>query len=213
MCRAQRHEGAPLFEYHESALTRTLGFAYRQQRQCPARRPSYGHFLVSTSISIFNKDFDIGWVNGKPYEPTRIDQTLILGTAQSWRLYSSELSLPFHLHMNPFQIVNVKDKSTGHDLTTGEYATGEYAGMKGLWKDTIFVEGDPCNPTCVPPKGVVIEVRTRYARYIGPFVMHCHILPHEDTGMMQNAEVVLPGTESYRPCATACDPTLPSGGH
>jgi FtsP/CotA-like multicopper oxidase with cupredoxin domain len=68
----------------------------------------------------FNKDFDIGWVNGKPYEPHRIDQTLILGTAQSWRLSSSALSHPFHIHVNPFQIVSVKDKITKKQITTGE---------------------------------------------------------------------------------------------
>jgi hypothetical protein len=42
---------------------------------CP--KTIYGHFLVSTSIS-FDKDFDIGWLNGKPYELPRIDQALIL---------------------------------------------------------------------------------------------------------------------------------------
>jgi hypothetical protein len=68
-------EGGTLFQYYESALTRTLGFAYRQQRVLP--KTIYVHFLVSTSIS-FDKDFDIGWSNGKPYELPRIDQALIL---------------------------------------------------------------------------------------------------------------------------------------
>ncbi|MBA2590824.1 MAG: multicopper oxidase domain-containing protein [Gammaproteobacteria bacterium] len=65
-------------------------------------------------------------------------RTLILHTAQSWRLSSSALSHPFHIHVNPFQIVSVKDKITKKEITTGEYE-----GMKGVWKDTIFVEGDP----------------------------------------------------------------------
>jgi len=151
----------------------------------------------------FDPDWAIGEVNDKPYDPDRMDQNLILGTAQSWRLSSSELSHPFHIHVNPFQIVSVKDKSTGRELSPGEYATGQYAGMKGVWKDTLFVEGDPCNPACAPPKGVDIEVRTRYARYLGPFVMHCHILPHEDIGMMQNVQIVSPGQADI--------PTL--GGH
>jgi hypothetical protein len=29
-------------------------------------------------------------------------------------------------------------------------------------------------------------------RYVGEFVLHCHILDHEDQGMMQNVAVVLP---------------------
>jgi FtsP/CotA-like multicopper oxidase with cupredoxin domain len=72
------------------------------------------HLRALSGINIdfnFNKDFDIGSVNGKPYEPHRIDQTLILGTAQSWRLSSSALLHPFHIHVNPFQIVSVKIKS------------------------------------------------------------------------------------------------------
>ncbi|MDQ3774166.1 MAG: multicopper oxidase domain-containing protein [Pseudomonadota bacterium] len=151
-------------------------------------------------------------MNGKPYEPPRIDQTLILGTAQSWRLSSSALSHPFRIHVNPFQIVSVKDKITKKEITTGEYES-----MKGVWKDTIFVEGDPNGEN--PELGVEIEYRTRYARYIGEFVLHCHILPHEDIGMMQNVEIVLAGTEPPRLCAKydALDqdqlcPT-PSGGH
>jgi hypothetical protein len=52
-----------------------------------------------------------------------------------------------------------------------------------------------------PELGAEIEYRTRYARYIGECVLHRHILPHEDIGMMQNVEIVLAGTEPVRPCA------------
>ena len=37
-----------------------------------------------------------------------------------------------------------------------------------------------------------IKVRTRYQRYIGEYVLHCHILDHEDQGMMQNVEIRIP---------------------
>ena len=33
-------------------------------------------------------------------------------------------------------------------------------------------------------------LRSRYVRYIGKFVIHCHILDHEDQGMMEVVEVV-----------------------
>jgi FtsP/CotA-like multicopper oxidase with cupredoxin domain len=36
----------------------------------------------------------------------------------------------------------------------------------------------------------VTNVYTRYTDYIGQFVMHCHILDHEDLGMMEVEEVV-----------------------
>lgn len=35
-----------------------------------------------------------------------------------------------------------------------------------------------------------IPIYTRYLDYIGQFVMHCHILDHEDLGMMEVEEVV-----------------------
>ena len=49
------------------------------------------------------------------------------------------------------------------------------------------------NPRVPYPKGVYrIYIRTRYERYIGEFVLHCHILDHEDQGMMQNVSIRLP---------------------
>jgi hypothetical protein len=32
-------------------------------------------------------------------------------------------------------------------------------------------------------------IRTKYDRYIGEFVIHCHILDHEDRGMMTNIQI------------------------
>ncbi|HEY8940457.1 MAG TPA: multicopper oxidase domain-containing protein [Cellvibrio sp.] len=43
---------------------------------------------------------------------------------------------------------------------------------------------------------MIVETRTRYERYIGEYVLHCHILEHEDQGMMQSVQVVLPRNTS-----------------
>lgn len=118
-------------------------------------------------------------VNGKEYDPTVVDHTLILGTAQQWILKSDFVNHPFHIHVNPFQVVSIINKTTGQ-----EWTDGIYAGMKGTWKDTLIT--DP---------NAIITIRTRYARYIGEYVLHCHILDHEDQGMMQNVQIVLPDTE------------------
>ena len=54
------------------------------------------------------------------------------------------------------------------------------------------------------PASQTLNVFTRYTDYIGQFVMHCHILDHEDLGMMEVVEVV-----GEQPAAA-----LPShGGH
>lgn len=113
-------------------------------------------------------------VNGEEYSGSRIDHTLILGKAQEWKLSSLNVSHPFHIHVNPFQIVKIENN-------TGEPMDPQFIGLVGTWRDTLMV---------IP--GYEITVRTRYQRYIGEYVLHCHILEHEDQGMMQNVQVVLP---------------------
>ena len=81
---------------------------------------------------------------------------------------------PFHIHVNPFQIVSITPKP-------GMPLDPQYNNLVGTWKDTLLVSTN-----------VDIVVNTRYQRYIGQFVLHCHILEHEDQGMMQNVQVVLP---------------------
>lgn len=120
-------------------------------------------------------------VNGNEFDPARIDHTLILGKTQAWRLSSANASHPFHIHVNPFQVISVRKKGADGKPTGDDITDGQYAGMIGTWKDTLWVQSD-----------VVIGTRTRYQRYIGEFVLHCHLLDHEDQGMMQNVKIVLP---------------------
>jgi L-ascorbate oxidase len=127
-------------------------------------------------------------VNGQSYNPSQVPLQLTLGKAQAWTLRSvnnapsaSKAQHPFHIHVNPFQIVNIIDDATNAEVDINNPAYSQYAGMKGTWKDTIMLT-----------PGVTIHTRTRYQRYIGEYVLHCHILDHEDQGMMANVEVVLP---------------------
>lgn len=134
-------------------------------------------------------------VNGQPYDPGRIDRPLILGDVQEWHLTSAFVGHPFHIHVNPFQIVSVKNKA-GFDVTNPNDKANydpDYDGVIGQWKDTLFVKQD-----------YHIVTRTRYERYIGEFVLHCHILDHEDQGMMQNVLIGVP--DGYGGIATAHGP-------
>ncbi|MDX2142410.1 MAG: multicopper oxidase domain-containing protein [Rhodospirillaceae bacterium] len=128
--------------------------------------------------------------NPAPYDPKRIDRTLTLGGADEWTLSSFWGGHPFHIHINPFQIVSIVDPE-GRDVSgpdaTGQF-TGQFTGLRGEWKDTLFIE-----------EGYVVTVRSRYERYIGDFVLHCHVLDHEDKGMMQNVRIVPPGGLSTGP--------------
>jgi len=130
----------------------------------------------------------------KPYDPGRLDRILTLDAVEDWTLKSVSLGSPhpFHIHINPFQILTVI-QDDGKDLT--EEPASEFFHLKGVWKDTLLV-----------PQKVTITVRTKYRRYIGDFVLHCHILDHEDRGMMQNVRIVLPdGAGGQQP--------LRHGGH
>jgi FtsP/CotA-like multicopper oxidase with cupredoxin domain len=73
----------------------------------------------------------------------------------------------FHIHINPFQVRRASPR--------------DKAGEKNelVWKDSIVV-----------PAGAPVSLWTQYdPRFIGKFVAHCHLLDHEDAGMMELMEV------------------------
>jgi L-ascorbate oxidase len=152
----------------------TLGFRYHNVN-LPPDPPRYQHEVGTLGLDIGG---EMILTNSQPYDPDRIDRVLALGGADEWTLASFWGGHPFHIHINPFQIVSIVDRD-GKDVSGP--GTGQYAGLKGVWKDTLFIE-----------EGYVFKVRSRYRRYVGDFVLHCHILDHEDKGMMQNVRIVLP---------------------
>jgi L-ascorbate oxidase len=142
-------------------------------------------------------------LDGQPYDPTRIDRTLILGGIDEWTLRSNFVSHPFHIHVNPFQIVKIiaPDGKTdvsapgavdnfGKDQNGNPVVDPQYPGLKGVWKDTLFIKNVANGGG--PSGEYTVVVRPRYERYIGDFVLHCHILDHEDQGMMQNIRIAVP---------------------
>ncbi len=98
-------------------------------------------------------------------------RSLTLGTVSEWKLASDSVNHPFHIHVNPFQVMRKTEK--GEDQI--------------IWCDTLLVKQHE-KP---------VRNRSRYDRYIGKFVLHCHILDHEDQGMMQIVEVTPPGASTH----------------
>lgn len=131
------------------------------------------------------------------YDPNRIDRILRLGGVDEWKLTSRFVSHPFHIHVNPFQIIDIKKPDgtplIGPDGKCNDGADKQYCDQIGVWRDTLFIKQNPANfqSSAVNPDsmGYLITTRTRYERYIGDFVLHCHILDHEDGGMMQNVRI------------------------
>ncbi|MBN7135739.1 hypothetical protein A7A76_13500 [Lysobacter enzymogenes] len=137
--------------------------------------------VVGTQTLEFNiTKADEYQIDGKSYAPNQA-RDLVLGRTEEWQLTSLVGGHPFHIHVNPFQVVKILDPN-GNDVSeTGEKDDPQYAGLRNTWKDTLFVK-----------QGYRVVVRTRYERYIGEYVLHCHILDHEDRGMMQNVRMLVP---------------------
>jgi FtsP/CotA-like multicopper oxidase with cupredoxin domain len=97
-------------------------------------------------------------------------RSLKLDSIAEWSLSGSGVNgpqpHPFHIHVNPFYYERPEPGAAG--------------GKNWVWKDTLLV-GLSANPE---------KVRMKYQRFMGKFVLHCHILFHEDKGMMQLVEIV-----------------------
>ncbi len=106
-------------------------------------------------------------INGKEFEADTIHEILTLGDVEEWELSSSNKSHPYHIHINPFQVTKLVDDQGR-----------SYKVDPPIWKDVALIS----------PKRTTF-MRTRYQKYWGDFVLHCHILAHEDMGMMQRIRI------------------------
>ena len=99
-------------------------------------------------------------INGRPYDMRRIDFEVALGSVERWRIHSTMVAHPFHVHGVRFRVVS-ENGGPPRPENTG-------------WKDSVLVPGEA-------------EILARFdqpASRETPFMFHCHILEHEDAGMM-----------------------------
>ena len=67
-----------------------------------------------------------------------------------------------------------------------------------MWMDTVAI---PAQIKGQPPGQ--LQLRTRFLVYPGEYVLHCHILIHEDRGMMVNVTIKDdPNNNGVAPCIT-----------
>jgi len=114
-------------------------------------------------------------INGDDMDMDRIDATVELGTTERWRVRNAD-GQPHNFHIHDVQFVV--------ESVDGEPPPPELAG----WKDTIFL-----------PEGREVELLVRFTDYADPdtpYMYHCHLLRHEDSGMMGQFVVVEPGQEA-----------------
>jgi FtsP/CotA-like multicopper oxidase with cupredoxin domain len=125
-------------------------------------------------------------INDKQFEEKGevVDQCMPLGGLQDWVLenWTSSVAHPFHIHINPFQVIKI-EKPTGDDTYEKYEPKDNY-----VWQDVIAIPAAVINGTHVTPGRVTI--RHTFLDFHGTFVLHCHILAHEDRGMMQLVRIV-----------------------
>lgn len=108
-------------------------------------------------------------INGQLFDMERVDFSVPFGDVEIWEYRNTGTEPhPMHAHAALCQVLS---RSSAIDLPP------EDAG----WKDTVVI-----NP------GETVRILTRFETHAGVFLHHCHNLEHEDSGMMQNFEVLSP---------------------
>ncbi|HEX8652623.1 MAG TPA: multicopper oxidase family protein [Pyrinomonadaceae bacterium] len=139
------------------------------------------------------------------YYPCNSDFIADVNTAQEVTIQNQgpvgagQMPHTFHIHVNPFQMVGRTNDFEVED--------GDLGGRRRLDPN------DPCNwmwmdTLALPPN--TSKVRSRFLVYNGEYVSHCHLLIHEDVGMMVNVKINGKGigpnqpVTDYPPEALAC---------
>ena len=97
-------------------------------------------------------------INGQTFDPARIDTQVTLNTVEDWEIINTgTMTHPFHVHVNKFQVISRNGRPAPY----------------AAWKDVVSVS-----------PGEQVRIRMAFQDYTGKTVYHCHVLDHEDRGMM-----------------------------
>jgi FtsP/CotA-like multicopper oxidase with cupredoxin domain len=102
-------------------------------------------------------------INDKQYDPKRMDEHAQLGATEVWTVSNmGDMDHPFHLHGFQFQVLD-------RNGTAAPFVA---------WKDTVLVHASE-----------TVRFAVKLADFPGTRMYHCHILDHEDLGMMGMIDV------------------------
>jgi FtsP/CotA-like multicopper oxidase with cupredoxin domain len=121
--------------------------------------------VVANRTWVFSEDDPSSqfFINGKQFDANRVDVSPQLNTVEEWTLENNTMEQhPFHIHINDYRVMSIG---------------GQPYPAKGL-QDTVVL-----------PAMSSVVVRIPFDDFTGKFVFHCHILNHEDNGMMALVDV------------------------
>ena len=100
-------------------------------------------------------------INGRTFSESRIDTRVNLDSVEDWEFVNpTNMDHPIHIHTNPFQVLD----ANGNPIP--------------VWKDTVNVRANSTQ-----------TLRIAFRDFEGVSLYHCHILDHEDLGMMGTVEI------------------------
>jgi FtsP/CotA-like multicopper oxidase with cupredoxin domain len=105
-----------------------------------------------------------GFINGQDFDVDPLTLTSTIGGYEVWDITSQcMMDHVFHIHVNNFQVLGISWDPVGYSL---------YTQIPAL-KDSVYV-----------PRGSTVRILVNVADYTGMTMFHCHIVEHEDIGMM-----------------------------
>ncbi|MFF2546671.1 multicopper oxidase family protein [Kitasatospora sp. NPDC058063] len=107
-----------------------------------------------------------GLIDGKVYDPARVDAAVAFGTSEIWTVHNANTDIPhnFHLHLVQFRVLQRNGRAPGP----------EESGLK----DTVRL---------MP--GESVRLQATFDSYRGRYPYHCHLLDHSAMGMMAQMEI------------------------
>lgn len=137
-----------------------------------------GYFITRKNLSVTLDP--VSPANAREYDPNN-PRNLDVGHTARWFIGSrnngAPVAHPFHIHVNPFLITKVTSLVESGSVGVPVDVTAREIG-EPLWRDTLMMK-----------HGYTYELLTRYEDFAGDFVNHCHILDHEDNGMMEKVSI------------------------
>jgi FtsP/CotA-like multicopper oxidase with cupredoxin domain len=179
------------------------------QTQLPAALPPLPDFLqnlptpADTSVRLVFSDegrkggsgpsFFLGLADNPrvKFDPDSALLRLPLDQTQLWKVSNrsvDSINHPFHIHVNPFQVLRVVyPRASDPNIAFYQEVNQAAANGNPYWMDVF-----PLPLSSGNTEGYIV-IRQRYDDFTGSFVMHCHILGHEERGMMALIRIVGPG--------------------
>lgn len=126
----------------------------------PVRRRKFRLDMHAGGGMMMRGGTDLMGINGKSMDMARIDEKVRIGETEVWEVFADEMAHPFHVHGTSFQVLSQNGRKLDFDKV----------GMKDVF--------------LVAERAELLVQFKKPATTQTPYMFHCHILEHEDAGMM-----------------------------